>query len=423
MALVVGTVIGTGVFLKTAPMAQQLPSPGWVLVVWLLAGILSLSGALTYAELAARLPKSGGEYAYLKAGYGEGAAFLYGWMRFWIASPGTIAAYAAGAATFAFGGSRLAALILIAVFVGINCLRVKTSGGFQTALTALKVILAYVLAAGIFKYVNWSDVDLMALGSLNANVSGGSWTWRGFGIAMIAALWAYDGWNNAPMVAEEIENPSRNLPRALIGGMALIVVTYAIVNFAYFCALDWNTIVSANSTAYPDAPAVGTLAAQRMLGEKAGLWLSIAFAISAVGGMHASILTSARVPFAMARDGLFFRRLAEIHPRTHVPVWSVLTQAIVAVILVMTGTFDQITDYVIFASWVFYGLTSSVVFRLQPDYGAEYFRVPRLVPVMFILVSACLIINSLTSGAREAIIGVILIALGWPVYRWLLKQR
>lgn len=414
MALVVGSVIGTGVFIKTASVAQNLPSTAWILGVWIAGGALSLCGALTYAELCSRIPAAGGEYAFLKEGYGDVAAFLYGWTRFWIASPGSIAAYASGAATFAFGGSKMSALGLILIFLLVNCLQVRTAGGFQRALTGLKVILVYGLTAGLILLSGTSGVGESFVLTASGGPYGGLRA-AGLGAAMIAVLWAYDGWNNASMLAEEVEHPNRNLPIALIGGMALVAVTYTLANYAYCTVLSWEEIVTSSSSAFPHAVPVATKAAQSVIGDRASLWLSVAFAASAIGGMHGSIMASSRVPFAMARDGMFFKRLAFVHQKTHVPVWAVLSQGLVATVLVVTGTFDQLTDYVIFASWVFYALVASLVLR-GTDRVEGVFRVPRPIPVLFVVVSLALLANSVWMAPAQSAIGLGLILLGVPFY-------
>lgn len=443
VALVVGTIIGSGIFLKSATMTQLLGSPVFVLAAWVVAGLLSLAGALIYAEIGARFPHAGGEYVYLREAYGTFPAFLYGWMRFWIASPGSIAAYAVGAATFidtailrsegdllpywlGVGGRSGFALALVAFFTGLNCLHVMIGGRVQSILTALKVLLVVGLTLGI----------LSSGGDTPAGPAGwsSSWTdasWPGFGAfgaALIAALWAYDGWNNLPMMAGEVRDAERNIPRALITGTFLIVVIYLAINFAYFYALPVEEVASANSRLHPDAPALAAKAASLWLGPIAlGVLLGV-FAFSSISGMHGSIMTNARVPYAMARDGLFFKELGKVHPLTQVPMVSILVQGFVSCILAASGTFDQLTDYVVFASWIFYALViySVFIFRKRDvvlSKKSKGSRVSLILPGGMLVASAWLFFNTLFQSPVESFVGLALICSGVPAYYWMKRRN
>lgn len=421
ISLVIGTIIGTGIFIKAAIMTQQVGSPGWVLLAWLAAGILSLTGALAYAELGVLFPKAGGEYVFLKEAYGNLLAFLYGWMRFWIASPGSIAAYAVGSATFAarvyplesLGGKSVVALTLIAIFTALNCLTVKFGGHVQSFMTALKVGMIIFLIFGIFGF------------SENGTAQNfyHSTPWPGFsafGAAMLAALWAFDGWNNLPMVAGEIEKPSRNIPLALGVGTFIILIIYGLTNLAYFYALTPDQISNAYSSSHPDALPVGTIAATTFLGDSGIVLLSIAFVLSAVGAMNGSILSSARVPFAMSRDGLFIKWLGQAHPKTRSPITALIVQGIWASVLALSGSFDQLTDYVVFASWIFYALVTASLFifrKNRPNIDRPYkaWGYP-ILPALFLVTTLLLLINTLTTSPKESLIGLALITLGVPVY-------
>jgi APA family basic amino acid/polyamine antiporter len=237
---------------------------------------------------------------------------------------------------------------------------------------------------------------------------------------MMAALWAYDGWNNMPMAAGEVQNPGRNIPRALILGMVAVTVVYCIANLAYFYALPFGEVITSSSTKYRDALPVATKAAQTFLGDYGGRIVSIAFILSALGALNGSILANARVPYAMARDGVFFSRMERLHPSSRVPVWAILIQAVWAAILALSGTFDQLTDYVIFASWIFYALVTSSVFvlrRRQPNLARPYRTIGYpWVPLVFVLVAIWLVVNSLFTRPVEAAIGLGLIVLGLPLY-------
>ncbi len=444
-ALVVGTVIGTGVFLKSAIMAQDAGSPLLVLAAWVAAGLLSLAGALSYAELGAMLPHAGGEYVYLRRSYGDLSAFLYGWMRFMVAGSGSIAILGVGFATFLaaivpmdtvwahttytflgrtvewrFGITQIVAIGAILLFAIVNCLTVVVGGRVQTVLTILKVGGIGVVVFGIALFSssgNWAH-----LAPASSGQGGGA---AAFGLAMLAALWAYDGWNNMPMAAGEVKDAGRNVPRALIGGMVAVMVIYCAANLSYFYALPWNDVLTSNSTAHRDALPVATRAAQTAFGDFGGKLMSIAFVLSALGALNGSTLTGARVPFAMARDGLFVARAGVLSSRTRVPVAAVLIQAGWASVLAASGTYDQLTDYVIFASWIFYGLVTSAIFVLRskaPELPRPYKTLGYpVVPLVFVLVAFWLVVNTLINRPVESVAGLVLIALGLPVY-WYFRR-
>ncbi len=415
-SLVVGTIIGTGVFLKAAPMARAVGSPLAVLVALGAAGMLSFGGALAYAELGAMFPRAGGEYVYLREAWGGRIAFLYGWTRFWIGTPGSIAAYAAGATIFAGGlfpihgatERAIAACALILGFTAVNCLTVAFGGRVQSIMTGLKIAIVAGLALMVIFGANgdW--------GRLGAGTS--DWTPAAFGAAMVAGLWSTDGWNNLPMAAGEVRDPGRVIPRALVMGMLLVLGLYALVNVAYFYALPLDVIQASGG----DDKSVAALAAGTVLGGAGVRVMSAAFVLSALGAMNGSILTSARVPYAMARDGVFFRGLAQVSTRTAVPVRSLLVQGAWACVLASSGSFDQLTDLVIFASWVFYALASAGVLilrRRRPDVPRP-FRVPGYpwLPVLFIATAVALMVDLVYLQPLRSAIGLAFIGLGVPVY-------
>lgn len=445
VSLVVGTIIGTGIFLKTAVMAQNVGSPEWVLAAWVAAGVLSLAGALTYAELGVLLPKAGGEYVYLRTAYGDAPAFLYGWMRFMVGSTGSIASLAAGFAIFfsaffqindpwltrdvsflgstlhwQFGWPQLVAVGTILFFSGINALGVVFGGRVQSILTVAKVLGILAIVGGVFLFsegVSWATLDASFR---TPDLTGA----QAFGVAMLAALWAYDGWNNMPMAAGEVKNPGRNVPLALIGGMIVVLVVYLAVNVAYFHALPIQEVATANSSS-----PVATRAMQTFLGPIATQFVTLAIMVSILGALNGSILTGARVPFAMARDGLFFARIGQLSEKAHVPVGALLIQAVWASVLAMLGTFDQLTNYVVFAGWIFYALTTASVFVLRrklPDAPRPYRTLGYpVMPVVFVLVAVWLLYNTLAtpSSRAEALVGLGLIALGLPLYVYFRRTR
>jgi APA family basic amino acid/polyamine antiporter len=447
-ALVVGTVIGSGVFLKTAVMTQEVGTPSLVLAAWVAAGLLSLAGALTYAELGAMLPHAGGEYVYLRKSYGDTAAFLFGWQRFIVAGSASIASLGSAFAIFLaaflplnavwarrevsllgqtidwqFGPRQLVAVGAILLLSLVNCFTVALGGRVQSALTVLKIGGIAFIVVGIFFFggsADWSHLQTPA----------GAPAWSGFaafGTAMLAALWAYDGWNNMPMAAGEVQNPGRNIPRALVGGMIMVMAIYCLANLAYFYALPVEEVMTSNSTQYRAALPVASKAAVSFLGEFGGKLVAVAFVISALGALNGSILSNSRVPFAMARDGLFFSRMGLLSAGTRVPVWALLIQATWSSLLAVSGTFDQLTDSLLFASWIFYGLVTSSVFVLRrrlPDLPRPYRTLGYpLVPSLFVLVSAWLVVNTLIEKRVESVTGLVLILGGLPLYAWFNRAR
>lgn len=441
-SLVIGTIIGTGIFLKTTVMTQQVGSPEWVLLVWVAAGLLSLAGALSYAELGGMLPKAGGEYVYLRESYGDFLAFLYGWMRFAIGSTGSIAALGAGFAIFftallgintpfyetkinlfgshlpwQFGWSQIVAVVAIMIFSLINCAGVVFGGKVQTVLTFAKVLGIAVIVVGVFLFTKgaaWENLsDELRIKDLSFI--------QAFGAAMLAALWAFDGWNNMPMAAGEINHPERNVPRALFIGMAVVIGIYLLTNLAYFHALPVGEIATANET-----NPVATKAVTTFLGENGANLVAVAIMISIIGALNGSILTGGRVPYAMAENGLFPNKFAVLRKSSSVPAASIMIQATWASILALMGTFDQLTNYAVFAMWIFYILTTSAVFvlrRKMPDAPRPYktFGYP-ITPLIFILVGVWLLINTLQTSPLEAGIGLLLISLGIPIYFYFRRQ-
>lgn len=428
-AIVVGSMIGTGVFLKSAIMSQYVGSPSLVLLAWVLAGLLSLAGALSYAELGAMFPRAGGEYIYLREAYGDLTAFLNGWTRFWIAGPGTIAAYGVGAATFLegavgldfIGGKAGMGIAFVLFFTALNCLQVSVGGRVQSFVTSVKLLLMFGLIVGVLFFSPQSSGA-----HLSESSAAHPFTLSGLGLAMLAALWAYDGWNNLPMAAGEVKRPERNVPLSLILGVLLVMVVYCLINLGYFLALPLQEVLTANSSNNPQALPVATKAAMTFMGAAAVGMVSIAFVISALGAMNGSVLSNARVPYAMAQDGLFFRQLGFLSQGTNVPVVSILVQAVIAVAMAALGTFDQLTNYVVFSSWIFYGLVCAgviVLRRRRPELARPY-RVLGypFVPIVFVLVSVLLIANTLWTMPVDSAIGLVLIAAGVPVY-YLFRRR
>jgi APA family basic amino acid/polyamine antiporter len=447
MAVNVANMIGTGVFLKTRVMTCNVGSAKTVLVVWAAAGLLSLAGTFSYSEIAAMMPEAGGDYVYLRRAYGRLVGFLYGWMAFTVARAGSQAALAVGLAIFmdvALGGAldrwhlesvalgvhlslsglTIVALASIWTVALINCASVAAGGRMALVLTLAKVglVLSVGIGAFVFATGDWGHFAQTGLaGTCEGVASSARGGIAGFGAAMLGALWAYDGWQNVAGLAGEVTDPQRNLPRAFVGGTLVVAALYLFVNVAYFFALTPLEIANV-----PASSSVATQVLQRFLGPMAVSMTAVALMISSFGALHASVLANTRIPFAMARDGLFFRGLARLSPRSNVPVRAILAQAAWASVLALSGTYDTLTDSVIFGSWLFYGLVTASLFvfrKTMPDAPRPYraFGYP-VVPMIFLFVTAALLINTFVAAPREALQGAALLAAGLPFY-WFWSRR
>jgi APA family basic amino acid/polyamine antiporter len=438
-SLVVGVIIGTGIFLKAASMAQAVGTPLLVLAAWAAAGGVAMLGALCFAELGALLPRAGGEYVYLRTAYGELLAFLFACNAFLLGGA-AVAAYGAAVAIFVsdihrfdarwyehtlhfgsatvvleFGVRQLIAVGLIGVFTVINCLGVMLGGRVQTVLTVTKVAAILAVAFGVFAFSDVHD-----LSNLRGVPGGGSGGLAGFGGAMFAALWAYSGWQFLPMAAGEVRDPQRNLPRAIVGGALLVLALYLTINAAYLYALPFWQVASANSTAYPDAPSVAARAVQTFLGGRAAPIAALIFMISTIGSLNGVILGAARVPYAAARDGLFFAAFGRLAPRSRVPLTSLIFLGVWGALLAATGTFDQLTNMAVMSYalfWIPVALAVIVLRHKLPD-APRAFRVPGypLVPLAFVLVMVGIVISGLVTATRESLAALALILLGLPLY-------
>jgi APA family basic amino acid/polyamine antiporter len=424
LAIVVGTVIGSGIFRVPQAMILNVGSVRLVFLVWVVGGMLSLAGALTYAELAAAMPGAGGEYVYLTEAYGPLWGFLYSWTQMWVAKSGSIATLATAffeytahfvpqfesvwftAGPFSVKYGQVFALVLILLLGGVNYLGVRIGGDVQVVVTAVKIaLIAFVIVAGLLYAHPASGLTTAAPAPVPP-------VFAGFIAALVGALWAYDGWNNVGMVASEVKNPQRNLPLALIGGTLGVIAIYMLANWAYFRVLSPSE-VGAHKL-------VAAEMMQRIGGSAGANAVSIAAMISIFAALNGSILTGARVPYAAARDGLFFRSAARVHPAFHTPGVSILMLSAWSAVLVLSGKYEELFDFVIFGSWILYGMATASVFvlrRTRPDLARPYktFGYP-LVPLLFLAGAIVLEISTLWAKPRESIAGIILILLGLPFY-------
>lgn len=462
ISIIIGNVIGTGVFLKARVMTCNVGDPTWVMIAWIAAGLLSLAGALTYAELAAMKPEAGGEFVYLRDAYGRFWSFLYGWMVMLIAKPG---AQASVAVVFAIGlndfldGSlkktifsanvlgydyeltslQVVAVMMIVIFTTINCASVSLGGRIASALTSVKILLIAFVGVGAFLWVtggSFSNFGLAESGGACEGVSSvvraGSVDYSfmaGFGAAMLGALWGYDGWNNLALVAGEVKKPGRNLPLALIGGTVVIIACYLFVHVAYFYVLDPTAVASVSKDSSVAREVVSRFFGGDVTTFATGFAVAlfaVGLMLSSVGTLHTSIMTGARVPYAMATEGLMFKALGTLSSETRVPVVALLVQGFWAAVLAFSGSFDTLTDYVIFGSWIFYALATSSVFVFRskfPDAERPYkaFGYP-VVPALFLIVAGWLLVNTLMTAPTQAFAGIILILSGVPIYFYLSKR-
>jgi APA family basic amino acid/polyamine antiporter len=442
--LTVSSVIGSGIYKKVAPMSAELMSPGWVLVAWMLAGLITLCGALSNAEIASMLADSGGEYVYYRKIYNRFFAFLYGWTSFAVIRSASLASIA-----YVFGQSfnalvplpqlppDIADISVFGIFTPFN------NFGVKVLTIGLIASLSYVNYRGLKGGESLSRVILLLVTAnialiivLGLTMGGGSFQnfqtpatgyierpWYDGGMiksifaAMLAAFWAFEGWSSTGYIGGEIKNPNRNLPLALVFGVLFVIVVYTSINFTYLFVLPIDEIVAVSKTQ-------NTIAAvevvKHFLGSPGGLFISLLILLTTFGATNTTALMPARLYYAMAREGLFFRSAAHIHHVYNTPSNAFVIQAIWASILVLSGSFDQLTDMLVFASFIFYGATSLGVFilrRTMPDAPRPYkaWGYP-VVPALFIIFCVALIFITLLGKPREALLGLGLMLTGVPFY-------
>lgn len=443
IVLVISSVIGSGVYKKVAPMSAELLSPKLVLLAWLLGGVISLFGALSNAEIAGMMADSGGEYVYFRRIYGRFMAFMWGWSTFAVIKTASVSSIA-----YVFAQSFNAIVPLPHLdpsieSIEIGIFRPFENFGVKTLTIALILVLTHLNARGLRGGAGFSEwiTRLVVVGLAGIVVSclffgGGSWSylqteatgyvprsWTDIGLiealftALLAAFWGYEGWNTLGFLGGEIQNPNKNLPKALFWGMMAIIGSYLLVNLIYFYVLPIDNIIGVHQ-AKNDIAAVAVI--RHFAGGVGATIISLVILITTLGCTNSTILMPPRVYYAMARDGLFFKSAADIHPVYNTPNNALWIQGIWACLLVLSGSFDQLTDMLIFAAFFFYGATAFGVFilrRREPDAERPYrvWGYP-VVPALFVLFCVALIVITCRTHPREAGIGLVLMLTGVPFY-------
>ena len=418
-----GTMIASAIFIVPASIAAAVPGSAMSTLVWIIGGAVSLLGALSVAELGAAYPEAGGQYAYLREAYGPVPAFLYGWANFAVINTASIAAIAVGFARYVgfFTHSplteaaiRVSAIASIVGLTLLNCRGVRLGATTQNVLTSLKIAALLALIVSSFVLPGGTVANFQPLWP-----SGSVGQWIGpFGVAMVAVLWAYDGWIETTYVGSEIVDPGRNLPRSIILSTVIVVVLYVLASVAYTYVLS-PAVVARSSLVASDAAKV-------TIGSAGAALVVVAILISTLGANNGIILTAARIPYAMARGGMFFRSQGLVHPRYGTPTVALLTQGVIASTLTAFGKYDQLFTYVVFAQFVFYALSAGAVIRLRkraPQVARPYrtWGYP-VTPIVFIAFAIWLVYNTIVETPRDSAIGAGLILLGLPGY-WYWKKR
>jgi amino acid transporter len=443
-AIVVGTMIGTGIFLKPAEMAREGRSVSVVFAAWIVGAILSIFGAFSFAELGSMIPEAGGEYAYLRRGFGPVYGFLFGWTHSIVGRPSSLASIAAGMMRFlsflfpvialplftihiaipgltgwikpydfVFTWAQPLAVGWLLIMTGVNYLGVRLGGAVQVFLTSIK-IMSVVIVIGV-AFFSHAPAPRAADPFWPSAGMGTGAIFSAFLATLAAALWAYDGWEDLNLVGSEVENPQKNFPRALVGGVGFVAVIYLLFSAACLKVLPFESVAA--------SPHIASDVVQTIAGPLAATWITIAMAISALGSMNSSVLSGARVGYAMARDGIFFKIVGGIHPKFRTPNRSLIFQGILASLMALTGTFEELTNLFIFAGWIFYGFAVVALFRMrktEPDLPRPYrcWGYP-WVPGLFVAGALALTFNIWLERPGRSTIGLLLILAGLPFYkRW-----
>jgi APA family basic amino acid/polyamine antiporter len=422
--IVVGTVIGSGIFIVPASVLRQAGgNVELVLLVWLVAGVLSLLGALTYGELGASRPDAGGLYVYIRDAFGPLPAFLFGWTSFFVIGSGSVAtlavaftAYLGQLVALPLVARKVAAVAMIAVVMAVNVRGTRQGADVQNWTTALKAGAIVVMSLALI-----ATGDGLGGGSetlSRASPSGG--VLSGVGLAMIGVLWAYEGWQYVTFSAGETRDPQHTFPRGIAIGTALLIGIYLLANLGYLAALGSEGVALSDRIA---ADAVGA-----RFGPGAAKAIALVILISMFSAANGITLTVPRLYFSMARDRLFFAKLAEVHPRFGTPAFAIIASSAWAMLLAATGTFEQLLTYVVFVGWIFYALGALAIFsyRWREPAAARPFRVPGypLTPILFCASAAAIVLNTLAAQPRRALLGLGMVALGVPAfYAWRARGR
>lgn len=417
----VGTIVGSGIFIVPATIALYVHYSGLVLLAWVVGGIASILGALSVAELGAAMPRAGGIYVYVREAYGEVWGFLYGWTAFAVTNTASISAIAVGFATYLSyllplspAGIKLVAIASIIVLTAINCLGVKLGAWVQNILTLLKLaafggllIMSAALSGG--SLANFAPLFPQSIAGLLGP----------FGLAVLATLWAYDGWIEITFVAGEVRLPQRNVPMSIILSTIIVIVVYCAVNFAYLYVLSADGVAGSSFVASDTAVV--------LIGGLGATFIAIAVMVSTLGTNNGIVFTAARIPYAMAKERQFFQSFGLVHPRFNTPTVALVIQGVWACVLTLTGTYDQLITYVVFASFVFYGMAAAAVVVLRkrkPNMERPYktWGYPAT-PILFVLFAIWLVANTIIEDPRDAAIGAGIILAGWPAYLYWKGKR
>jgi APA family basic amino acid/polyamine antiporter len=417
--IAIGGTIGSGIFLTPSSIAEALPSPFWILLVWGIGGLMALSGALTFAELGARMPGAGGVYVYLREAYGGLTGFLYGWAYFLVVNTGGIAALSVAFATY-FGyfvplspvGLKLVAIVGIVIVTIINVLGVKAGGVFSDVFTLLKLAgIIGLIVVGLGWGTSATSDFSAPLGSLPNGLT------SALAVAMVGVLWSYGGWQHASFLAGEARNAQRTVPLAMILGALAVTVIYLLTNLAYLFLLSPQQIGNSPRVA---ADAIGVI-----FGSLGASLIALAIFISTYGTAGIYTLSAPRIYYAMATNGVFFRKAAEVHPKYHTPVSAILLQSAWAIVLILFwGTFENLISYVVFTDWIFFALAATGVFIFRRRSGAGSYKTLGypLTPLFFIATAVWFIVNTLIEKPAQAWAGLGFLALGVPVYYFWKKR-
>ncbi|MCJ7680625.1 MAG: amino acid permease [Candidatus Aminicenantes bacterium] len=416
----IGSCIGSGIFLTPSQIAEQLPTPLLILLVWGIGGLITVTGALTFSELGAMFPEAGGVYAYLKEGFGGLFGFLYGWAYLLVICSGAIAALSIAFANYLdfivpLGpfGIKAVAILSIVLLTLINIFRVKAGEIFSNIFTGLKLLgIAAVIGIGfILGSAKTVHFDLVS-----TPLSGG--LWKGFGLALVGVLWSYGGWQHATFLAGETKNARRNVPKAMIIGALVVTLVYLLTNLSYLFLMPVDQIAGSERVAADAVQSVLPFG---------GLFIAVIIAISVIGTAGIYILSSPRIYYAMARDGLFFKSLAKVHDRFHTPVNAIIAQSVWAILLLLFwGTFEDLITYVVFTDWIFFCLTACAIFifrRTRKDKPRPYRTLGYPVtPLIFIVITFLFVVNTLIEKPVHAWAGLIFMAAGTVVFYFFKKR-